>query len=104
MRKNVKTYVGIDKDSEGAMNMTGNIIRDAWVFGLIPEEETCGGWSQHRIEELYERVSKAWEPYGGLPSRLPPELRERHQRIYAAAVANARKHGWDPDQNLETEL
>ncbi len=104
MRRNSKSYIGIDKDPEGALNMTGNIIRDAWVFGLIPEEETCRGWSQQRIEDLYGQVSKAWEPYGGLPSRLPPELRERHQRIYAAAVANARELGWDPDQSLEGEI
>jgi hypothetical protein len=104
MRKNIRTYVGIDKDPEGAMNMTGNIIRDAWVFGLIPEQETCGGWSQRRIEDLYAQVSMAWEPYAGLPSRLPPELRERHERIYAAAIENARKLGWDPDKMLDSQL
>ena len=104
MRKNSKNYVGIDKDPQGAMNATGNIIRDAWVFGLIPIEETCSGWTQGAIEALYEKVSKAWEPFGGLPSRLPPELRERHQRIYTAAVANARKLGWDPDKALEGEI
>ena len=38
-----KTYSGIDKDPKGAMNPTGNIIRDAWVFGLIPETQTCEG-------------------------------------------------------------
>lgn len=104
MQRNSKSYIGIDKDPEGAMNMTGNVVRDAWVFGLIPEEETCRGWSQQRIEDLYAQVSKAWEPHGGLPSRLPPELRERHQRIYAAAIANARKLGWDPDQSLAGEI
>ncbi len=62
MRKNSKTYVGIDKDSEGAMNMTGNIIRDAWVFGLIPEGQSCDGWTQGRIDNLYDQVFKAWEP------------------------------------------
>lgn len=104
MRNSGKIYVGIDKDAEGGMNTTGNIIRDAWVFGLIPEEETCGGWSRGRIEGLYDQVWRAWEPYGGLPSRLPPELRERHRRIYAAAVENARKRGWDPDRTLQSEL
>lgn len=38
-----KKYMGIDKDPHGAMNPTGNIIRDAWVFGLIPQTETCEG-------------------------------------------------------------
>ena len=36
-----------------------------------------------------------------LPSRLPPDLRERHRRIYAAAVESARDRGWDPDGALE---
>ena len=52
-----KTYMGIDKDPKGAMNPTGNIIRDAWVFGLIPDTETCAGWTTGRIEALYDRVT-----------------------------------------------
>ena len=95
-----RKYVGIDKDPKGAMNPTGNIIRDAWVFGLIPETETCEGWSQGGVQNLYEKVTAAWEPYAHLPSRLPPELLERHRRIYSAAVVNARKRGWDPDNAL----
>jgi hypothetical protein len=42
-------------------------------------------------------VCTAWEPYGSLASRLPPELRERHARIYAAAIQRAREHGWNPE-------
>ena len=80
-----KIYDGIDKDPRGAMNPTGNIIRDAWVFGIIPETETCAGWTVQGIDALYDQVTKAWEPYAHIPSRLPPELLERHQRIYAAA-------------------
>ena len=89
-------YAGIDKDPKGAMNPTGNIIRDAWVFGLIPESETCAGWNVQGIDSLYDKVTKAWAPYGHLPSRLPPELRERHTRIYAEAVRRATELGWDP--------
>lgn len=92
-----KTYGGIDNDPTGAMNPTGNIIRDAWVFGLIPETETCAGWTLQGLESLYDKVSKAWEPYGNLASQLPAELRERHARIYAAAVTQARDKGWDPE-------
>jgi hypothetical protein len=92
-----KTYPGIDKDPGGAMNPTGNIIRDAWVFGLIPETETCAGWSVRGIEDLYDKVSRAWEPYGHLVSNLTPELRERHRRIYDSAIAQARAHGWNPE-------
>ena len=97
-------YPGIDKDPLGAMNPTGNIIRDAWVFGLIPETETCAGWSVQRIQGLYEQVDAAWEPYAHLPSELPEDLRERHQRIYAEAMENARRLGWDPNVDIEVEF
>ena len=59
---NERLYEGIDKDPKGAMNPTGNIIRDAWVFGLIPETETCEGWNMSGIEALYEKVTQAWNP------------------------------------------
>ena len=100
--KKVK-YIGIDKDPTGAMNQTGNIIRDAWVFGIIPETETCEGWNSQGLDGLYGQVSEAWEPYGHAVSRLPPELRERHGRIYRAAVEQARRKGWDPDAMLDYE-
>jgi hypothetical protein len=42
---------------------------------------------------------KPGEPhkYGNLPSRLPPELRERHVEIYGRAMNAARDKGWDPE-------
>jgi hypothetical protein len=92
-----KIYQGIDKDPSGGMTPTGNIIRDAWVFGIIPETETCAGWTLQGIDALYDKVTEAWAPYGHLASRLPPPLRERHERIYQAAVQEARKVGWPPD-------
>jgi membrane peptidoglycan carboxypeptidase len=92
-----KTYHGIDQEPRGGMTPTANIVRDAWVFGIIPETETCAGWTLQGIESLYDKVSNAWGPYGHLASRLPPELRERHARIYGAAVENARRQGWDPE-------
>lgn len=92
--KRDKTYPGLDEDNYGGLTPTGTIIRDAQVFGLIPEDETCAGWSLGRIDALYDEVSKAWQPYGHLVSRLPEELRTRHQRIYDAAVATARARGW----------
>lgn len=100
---NDRRYEGIDKDPSGAMNPTGNIIRDAWVFGLIPETETCEGWNPQGIQALYEEVSQAWQPYANLPSRLPSELLERHQRIYSAAIERAKSMGWDPDGALEDD-
>lgn len=92
-----KIYPGIDNEQGGGMTPTANIIRDAWVFGLIPEDQTCEGWTIQGIEELYDRVHAAWQPFGHLVSRLPPELAERHARIYAAAVERARAAGWDPE-------
>lgn len=79
------------------MTPTGNIIRDAWVFGLLPEDEDCAGWTTQQIDQLYDQVHAAWLPYGHLASRLPPELRERHARIYAAAMEHARRQGWNPE-------
>ena len=98
-----KTYKGIHNDNAGGMTPTGNIIRDAWVFGIIPETETCEGWNLDRIDALYDEVTKAWEPYGHLVSKLPEELRRRHTRIYRQAIDVAREKGWNPelDENGE---
>ncbi len=100
---NQKKYMGIDKDPLGAMNATGNIIRDAWVFGLLPETETCEGWTVQRIDALYSQVTEEWDKYGHLVSKLPPDLGERHRKIYDAAIARARELGWDPNANLESQ-
>ncbi|MEJ2309673.1 MAG: hypothetical protein P8Z78_10205 [Gammaproteobacteria bacterium] len=95
--KNKKKYEGIDKAPFGAMTPTGNIIRDAWVFGLIPETETCEGWLPQGIDALYDKVYAEWEKYGHLASNLPDELRQKHKRIYDEAVERAREQGWDPE-------
>jgi len=95
-----QTYIGIHNDTQG-LSPTANIIRDAWVFGLLPETETCEGWSLDQLDVLYDKVSTAWEPYGSLASRLPPELRERHTRIYAEAIRRARERGWNPELDEE---
>ena len=91
-----KIYAGIDNDEYGGMTPTGNIIRDAWVFGIIPEEQTCKGWSVSRIQAIYDQVSDAWAPYGHLVSNLPKKLAERHARIYDEAINLAREKGWVP--------
>jgi len=93
--RNDRIYVGIHNDNFG-MSPTANIIRDAWVFGLLNEQETCEGWSYDRIEALYDQVTAAWEPYGHLASRLPEGLQERHARLYDEAIRKARAQGWDP--------
>lgn len=96
-----QTYVGILNDSFGGMTPTGSIIKDAWLFDVIPETETCEGWSRGQIEDLYEKVFKAWEPFGHLVSSLPTELRQKHQRIHDEAIKRARDAGWDPDLSHE---
>ena len=98
-----RIYAGIHNDPKGAMNPTGNIIRDAWLFGLIPETETCEGWAVQRIEALYDEVTREWDKYGHLASNLPPELAQKHREIYDAAIANAREKGWDPDEALDDD-
>ena len=90
-------YVGIDQDKDGGLTNLGRIVRDAWVFGILPETETCSGWSSAEMQLLYEKVHAAWEPYAHLPSRLPDDLRERHTRLYSEAIAEAKKKGWVTD-------
>ncbi|MCG8488673.1 MAG: hypothetical protein AB2551_01285 [Candidatus Thiodiazotropha sp.] len=92
-----RIYEGIHNDPKGAMNPTGNIIRDAWVFGLIPETETCEGWTVQGITALYDKVTLEWEKYGHLVSNLPEELAEKHSRIYQQAIDEAKAKGWNPE-------
>jgi hypothetical protein len=95
-----KRYVGIHNDINGGMTDTGKIIRDAWVFGLIPETETCEGWLAQGIEVLWIKVDQQWERYGFLVSNLPERLRERFMRIQNDACEKARAAGWNPDAEL----
>ncbi|MBC8212966.1 MAG: hypothetical protein H8E21_18050 [Gammaproteobacteria bacterium] len=89
-----KTYVGINNDINGGMTTIGKIIRDAWVFGLIAETETCEGWNLAGVDALLQKVNNEWDKYGCLASRLPEDLFKRHQRIHDAAVETARAAGW----------
>lgn len=99
-----KPYIGINNDPNGAMNPTGNVIRDAWVFSLIPEDETCEGWSMGQMDNLYDQVVQAWQPYANLPSNLPDDLKQRHAKIYIEAMQQARAKGWDPDKDVADEI
>lgn len=96
-------YVGIDKDINGGMTTIGKIIRDAWVFGLLDEAETCEGWNLAGIDSLLDKVTAEWDKYGCLVSHLPPELFERHQRIHGEAVAKARAAGWSGETETDDE-
>ncbi len=102
-RKDQKRYTGIDKDLNGGMTDTGKIIRDAWVFGIIPETETCEGWLAAGIQSLWEKTSAEWEKYGFLVSNLPEDLRQRFYRIQFDAVKRAKAAGWDPEKEVDED-
>jgi len=95
-----ETYVGVDNDINGGMTATGKIIRDAWVFGLIPHTETCEGWRAAQIEELWRNVNAEWEKYGFLVGNLPELLRARFMKVQDDAMERAREAGWDGEQEL----
>ncbi|MEF8792695.1 hypothetical protein [Thiohalorhabdus sp.] len=99
MARERPTYPGIHNDRYGGMTDAGRLIRDAWVFGILPESETCEGWDYGRLENLYNQVAEAWEPYGHLVKYLPEDLRERHERIHGEATKRARELGWQPDMS-----
>jgi hypothetical protein len=93
-------YVGLDQDRHGITQL-GRIVLDARVFGLIPETQDCAGWSIGQMQVLKNKVEQLWDQYGNLPSALPPELAERHNRVYAEAITRAKARGWDPELSEE---
>ncbi len=92
-----QTYIGINQDTNSGLTHLGRMVRDAWIFGILPETETCAGCDFARMQNLYEQVFSAWKPYAHLPSRLPESLRERHANFYAQAITTARDKGWDAE-------
>ena len=96
-------YVGINNEVNGGMTTIGKIIRDAWVFDLIDESETCEGWNFAGIDALLDKVNKEWDKYGCLVSHLPPQLFEKHQRIHGKAVELARLAGWSGEAETDDE-
>lgn len=101
--KSSKKYVGILNDTYGGMTDTGKIIRDAWIFEIIPEEQTCEGWLLEGIQSLWEQTTAEWEKYGYMVSQLPPEIRERFDRIQQEAIVRAKENGWDPEEEAEKD-
>jgi len=88
------TYIGIDKEMHGGMTTIGKLIRDAWVFEILPETETCEGWNLARIDALLDKLNAEWDKYGCLVSRLPEDLFKRHQQIHNIALEKAKASGW----------
>ncbi len=96
-------YIGIQNEVNGGMTTIGKIIRDAWVFDLIEETETCEGWNFAGVDALLDKVNKEWDKYGCMVSNLPPELFERHQKIHSKAIEEARATGWCGEAETEDE-
>ena len=99
-----QTYVGVDNDLNGGMTVLGKLVRDAWVFGLLEETETCEGWDGNRIDVLLQKVNAEWDKYGCMVSHLPPELFERHQRIHDNAFTKAKAVGWNGERETDDEV
>jgi len=97
------TYIGIQNEIQGGMTNIGKIIRDAWVFELIPETETCEGWNLAGIDALLQKVNAEWDKYGCSVSRLPKELFGRHQKIHNVAIIKAKATGWSGEVETEDE-
>ena len=95
MSKNL--YPGIHNDHFGGKTPIGTIIRDAWVFGILAENESCENWSHDRLQIIHDKTKIEWDKYGCLVSNLPDELKQRHAKIYDAAISKARTMGWGPE-------
>lgn len=98
-----KKYTGINNDPHHGMTVIGRIIRDAWVFGLLPEDQTCEDWEMSRIEALHQQVNNEWDKYGCMVSHLPEDLRERHSQIHGAALEKAKAAGWSGEIETDNE-
>jgi len=96
-------YVGINNDVNGGMTTIGKLIRDAKVFQLIDDDETCEGWNFAGIDALLDKVNKEWDKYGCLVSQLPEELFNRHQTIHNQAVEDAKAAGWSGEHETDDD-
>lgn len=94
--KEIIVYSGFNEDAHG-LTMLGRVVLDAWLFGLLPRSEDCAGWDMTRMQNMMYQVEAKWDEHGNVPSRLPPELRDRHMELYAWATERARTRGWDPE-------
>ncbi len=96
-------YVGVDNDFNGGMTPIGKIIRDAWVFGILEENETCENWNLSGIDALLQKVNAEWDKYGCMVSNLPEELAKRHYHIHNIAIEKAKQSGWSGEMETGDE-
>ncbi|MBL4763091.1 MAG: hypothetical protein JKY93_10390 [Gammaproteobacteria bacterium] len=101
--KRPEKYVGVDNEVNGGMTPLAKIIRDAWVFGILEESETCAGWNAAGMDNLMSKVNDEWDKYGCLVSYLPPELAAKHKRIHDKAIAEAKAVGWSGATETDDE-
>lgn len=96
-------YVGINNEINGGMTTIGKLIRDAWVFELLDEKETCEGWNLAGVDALLQKVNDEWDKYGCMVSRLPKDLAERHHKFHNEAFQKAKKSGWSGEIETNDE-
>lgn len=96
-------YIGINNEINGGMTPIGKIIRDAWVFEIIEETQTCEGWNLAGIDSLLQKVNDEWDKYGCMVSNLPTDLAERHYRIHDIAIQSAKNSGWSGETETNDE-
>ncbi len=91
-----QVYSGLKNDENDGMTHLGQMVKDGWVFGFIPDTEDCAGWDSGQMQSLYDKICNEWKKYANLPSMLPEDLRKRHAKIYEDAIKFAKVNGWDP--------
>ena len=92
-----QVYAGVDKDNKGGLTHLGRMVRDAWVFGILPETETCEGWDAAQMQNLYEQV------YAQMTLDAPqPDLVIYLQAPVEVLLARIAKRGLASERFIET--
>ena len=97
------TYAGVDNDKHAGMTSLGKLIRDAKVFGILEDDETCKGWNAAGFDALLAKVNVEWDKVGCMVSQLPKDLFDRHQEIHGKALKEARAVGWTGEYETEED-
>ncbi|SIN71272.1 hypothetical protein SAMN05443662_0221 [Sulfurivirga caldicuralii] len=103
MRFKSREYPGYDKDPMHGMSHEAKLIRDAWAFRLLSEDEKCEGWRSDQFEQLWSQVDAIWEKADFRIANLPPEVQDKYMKLQMEALRKAKAAGWDPDGMLELD-
>lgn len=79
------------------MSDSGKLMRDAWVFGLLPEGQGVAEQNAMLLQMLAHDVRASWQQHGNCVNCLPRELRNRYTGIHAEAIRRAKMNGWEPE-------